>query len=86
MMGGPADTLPMGGGKGPFGSVDMGGMFTVLKVRDELKGHADRGWYKHPKGTLAYRVSSDPGLAPAASTKPQDMPAMPDMPGMKHGN
>ena len=86
MMGGPANTLPMGGGKGPFGSVDMGGMFTVLKVRDELKGHADPGWYRHPKGTLAYRVSSDPALVPAASSKPHEMPAMPDMPGMNHGN
>jgi FtsP/CotA-like multicopper oxidase with cupredoxin domain len=56
-MGGPANTLPMSGGAGPFGNVGMGGMFTVLKVRDALSGHADPGWYQHPKGTIAYKIS-----------------------------
>ena len=87
MMDGPANTLPMSGGKGPFGDVGMGGMFTVLKVRDELKGRADPGWYRHPKGSLAYRVSSDPALLPAAASNHQSaMPDMSGMPGMDHGN
>jgi hypothetical protein len=34
----------------------MGGMFTVLKVRDELDGDADPGWYRMPEGTLARRA------------------------------
>ena len=43
-------------GKGPFGNIEMGGMFTVVKVRDNLRSYdKDPGWYKHPKGTVAYR-------------------------------
>jgi FtsP/CotA-like multicopper oxidase with cupredoxin domain len=51
----PENTLPMMGGQGPFGGVEMGGMFTMLKVReDQPKGsYKDPGWYKHPKGTRA---------------------------------
>lgn len=57
-MQGPENTLPMMGGDGPFGSVQMGGMFTILKVRDHLKSYdEDPGWYQNPKGTVAYRVS-----------------------------
>jgi FtsP/CotA-like multicopper oxidase with cupredoxin domain len=53
---GPRNTLPMMGGEGPYGSLEMGGMFTVLKVRDELTGYGDPGWYRPPAGTQAYRV------------------------------
>lgn len=49
----PPNSLPMRGGPGPFSYIDMGGMFTVLKVRDKPTA-ADRGaWYKHPAGTVA---------------------------------
>ena len=27
----------------------MGGMFTVLKVRDGITSYDDPGWYKHPR-------------------------------------
>jgi len=52
----PDNTLPMMTGQGPFGSVEMGGMFTVVKVRkDQKRGdYTDPGWYKHPAGTVAY--------------------------------
>src|SRR5574343_805521 len=52
----PENTLPMMMGEGPFGGVEMGGMFTVLKVRKEQKrgDYTDPGWYKHPAGTVAY--------------------------------
>jgi FtsP/CotA-like multicopper oxidase with cupredoxin domain len=53
---GPANTLPMMLGRGPFGNVEMGGMFTVLKVRDDLAGDGDPGWYRQPEGTAAWRV------------------------------
>jgi FtsP/CotA-like multicopper oxidase with cupredoxin domain len=53
---GPRNTLPMMGGTGPYGSLEMGGMFTVLKVRDELDGNGDPGWYQAPPGTRAYRL------------------------------
>ncbi|WP_334187088.1 multicopper oxidase family protein [Noviherbaspirillum sp.] len=52
----PDNTLPMMGGQGPFGGVEMGGMFTVVKVRKDQKpgDYKDPGWYKHPAGTVAY--------------------------------
>ncbi|MCZ7566066.1 MAG: copper oxidase [Burkholderiales bacterium] len=52
----PDNTLPMMTGTGPFGPIEMGGMFTVVKVRDGLArdDYADPGWYKHPPGTVAY--------------------------------
>ncbi len=55
-MGGPKNTLPMMVGKGPFGNIEMGGMFTLVKVRDGITSFEDPGWYQHPAGTLAYRV------------------------------
>ena len=56
-MPGPKNTLPMMMGKGPFGNIEMGGMFTVVKVRDRLQSYdKDPGWYKHPEGTVAYRL------------------------------
>lgn len=62
MLHGPANTLPMMMGKGPFGPLEMGGMFTVVKVRDELANddYSDPGWYDNPPGTVAARVSQDP--------------------------
>ncbi len=52
----PDNTLPMMTGFGPFGAMEMGGMFTVVKVREGLdaKDYKDPGWYKHPEGTVAY--------------------------------
>ncbi len=56
-MGRPANTLPMMAGKGPFGPIEMGGMFTVLKVRDGLRSYEeDPGWYVQPPGTMARKV------------------------------
>jgi manganese oxidase len=50
------NTLPMMTGQGQYGSVEMGGMFTLLKVRDGQKkdDFSDPGPYKHPSGTTAY--------------------------------
>jgi len=57
-MSGPQNTLPMMMGQGPFGNIEMGGMFTVVKVRDHLASYdQDPGWYKHPTGTVAYRLT-----------------------------
>lgn len=51
----PDNTLPMMTGDGPFGSVEMGGMFSILKVRDDQTAHdyKDPGWFEHPAGTVA---------------------------------
>jgi len=52
----PENTLPMMTGRGPYGAIEMGGMFTVMKVREGLKSddYKDPGWYKAPPGTVAY--------------------------------
>lgn len=55
-MKGPANTLPMMMGVGPYGNIEMGGMFTVFKVRDDITDYKDPGWYKQPPGTVAYKV------------------------------
>jgi manganese oxidase len=71
----PDNTLPMMSGQGPFGAVEMGGMFTVVKVRDGQKhgDYKDPGWYKHPKGTVAYEWT---GAAPAATHAPDTQTSM----------
>ena len=50
--------IPMVGGSGPFDYITMGGMFTILKVRDELQSYADPGWYDNPPGTLSIAASA----------------------------
>jgi FtsP/CotA-like multicopper oxidase with cupredoxin domain len=52
----PDNTLPMMGGAGPYGSIEMGGMFTVVKIRADLAhgDYRDPGWYKAPAGSVAY--------------------------------
>jgi FtsP/CotA-like multicopper oxidase with cupredoxin domain len=62
----PENTLPMMGGEGQFGSIEMGGMFTVLKVRPGLdkNDYADPGPYKNPPGTVAYEWKGAPPSVP----------------------
>jgi manganese oxidase len=64
----PDNTLPMMTGTGPYGPLEMGGMFSVLKVRRDQKpgDYKDPGWFKHPRGTVAYEWQ---GAAPAAPSK-----------------
>ena len=66
----PDNTLPMMSGAGPFGAIEMGGMFTVVKVRERLarNDYSDPGWYRHPAGTQAYEWKGDP--PPAARKQP----------------
>jgi len=46
------------GGQGPFDYITMGGMFTILKVRDQLADGEDAGWYKNPAETVAATASN----------------------------
>jgi len=57
----PENTLPMMTGKGQFGDVNMGGMFSVLKVREGLAKNdfKDPGSYQFPDGTVAYEFVGD---------------------------
>ncbi|OYU42774.1 MAG: copper oxidase, partial [Burkholderiales bacterium PBB4] len=52
----PENTAPMMTGQGPFGGVEMGGMFSILKVRKDQKpgDYKDPGWYPQPTGTQAF--------------------------------
>jgi manganese oxidase len=76
-MGGemPKNSIAMLGGTGPFGSIPMGGMFTVLKVRETLSSYEDPGWYAHPEGTVASPASPEDlerdGIDVAAPAKPE---------------
>jgi hypothetical protein len=68
-------------GQGPYGSVEMGGMFTMMKVRRTQKrgDYSDPGWYKQPPGTQAREVAgelAEPVRAPQSASpqgKPGDM-------------
>jgi hypothetical protein len=65
----PNNTLPMMTGFGQFGPIEMGGMFTVMKIREELAAndYKDPGDYKHPQGTVAYEVADASAPAPRRS-------------------
>jgi len=71
----PDNTLPMMTGTGPFGPIGMGGMFSVVKVRDDVArgDFEDPGPYPHPAGTLASEYTAEvpePVRAPAAKAAP----------------
>lgn len=57
---GPRNTLPMMTGTGPFGPIEMGGMLTVVKIRDGKIKEKDAGWYDNPPGTVAKCIHRDP--------------------------
>ena len=65
----PENTLPMMMGKGQYGDISMGGMFSTLKVRDGLakNDYRDPGPYQHPAGTVAYEFN---GELPEANRQP----------------
>lgn len=66
----PDNTVPMMTGQGPFGGLEMGGMFSVLKVRkDQPPGdYSNPAWYHHPPGSVAYEWT---GALPAATPAPE---------------
>jgi len=96
-MQGPENTLPMMAGEGPFGSIGMGGMFTIVKVHDDIpkfsssadynarvKAPGDFGWYKNPPGTLADKVQEDSSMSPKKSpTKEKIMYTCPMHPDVR---
>jgi hypothetical protein len=49
----------MVGAPGKHGYIDMGGMFTILKIRENLASYDDPGWYENPPGTLASLASGE---------------------------
>lgn len=53
----PPNLSPIGN-PGPFGVIELGGMFTIFKVRDNLTSYTDPGWYQHPPGTIAEPIDA----------------------------
>lgn len=57
----PPNSVPMVGAPGPYDYITMGGLYTNLKVREDLgnlkpeegQDFAYGGWYKNPEGTQA---------------------------------
>jgi len=82
----PDNTLPMMTGFGQFGPIEMGGMFTVMKVREDLApgDYQDPGPYKNPPGSVAHEVNVAQAGEPARPPDGGESPGM-DMPGMGHG-
>ena len=76
----PRNSIPMKGADAQFGYTDMGGMFTILKVREQVVDYnADPGWYAHPTGTVAGPATAAelamlgepiPQRKPSTTTKP----------------
>ena len=74
----PDNTLPMMTGQGPFGPMEMGGMFTAVKVRDDVQrgNYKDPGWYKHPQGTVAYEYTGELAAPTRAAAPARDSKTM----------
>ena len=76
----------------PKDYITMGGMYTNLKVRENLESYdKDPGWYQDPPGTLASLATKDElqhdlGFVPGAqgTQKPMNSMHMNHM-DMKHG-
>jgi hypothetical protein len=73
----PDNTAPMMTGTGPYGGVEMGGMFSMLKVRKDQKpgDYKDPGWYRQPPGTQAFEWKG--ALPEAARAHPGNASATP---------
>jgi hypothetical protein len=57
----PDNTIPMMTGWGPHGPIEMGGMFSVVKVRAGIGAddYSDPGWYENPPGTQAWEWTGE---------------------------
>jgi FtsP/CotA-like multicopper oxidase with cupredoxin domain len=90
----PDNTLPMMTGTGPYGPMEMGGMFTVVKVRRDLgrNDYRDPGWYAQPADTRAAEFAGElpalvraPGSAATAGAPDPSLPGAVKG-GAKHGH
>jgi hypothetical protein len=78
----PSNLSPIGN-PGPFGVIELGGMFTVFKVRENLTSYADPGWYQHPSGTVAEVVNMQ-GMQHSMDGMQYDMNSMQNGRQMNH--
>ena len=54
----PRNSIPMVGADGQYGYIDMGGILTVLKVREKLTPATADAWYTSPRGALALAATA----------------------------
>src|SRR6266436_10195633 len=80
----PDNTLMMMTGSGQFGPIEMGGMFSVMKIREGMArdDYSDPGPYKNPPGTVAYEIDA-PQAEPPRQGKPNEATKPPEVKGMK---
>jgi hypothetical protein len=75
----PLNSIPMVGGVGPYDEITMGGMFTILKVREELASYdVDPGWYENPPGTQALLASAESMERNGVANDGSDAPRAPE--------
>ncbi|MDB5327130.1 MAG: multicopper oxidase protein [Phycisphaerales bacterium] len=73
----PPNSIPMVGGRGPHDYITMGGMFTIVKVRETLPNgyDSDIGWYENKPGEMAVLAANDVlqrnGIAADGGTAPK---------------
>jgi FtsP/CotA-like multicopper oxidase with cupredoxin domain len=84
----PDNTLPMITGQGPFGPIEMGGMFTTVKVREGLarNDYKDPGWYQHPPGKVAYEYTGPLPQTPRVAGPKPDAQTLPVHKPSGHAN
>jgi manganese oxidase len=70
----PRNSTPMVGGHGPFDYITMGGLFTILKVREGITSYEDPGWYQHPPGTVAGPASAEELRRDGIQSSPRAVP------------
>jgi FtsP/CotA-like multicopper oxidase with cupredoxin domain len=78
----PPNSIPMRGFEGQFGATVMGGMATLLKVREHAPGYEDPGPYAFAPEDVSYRATDEQLAAdgidvppPADSAEPDPEPA-----------
>jgi hypothetical protein len=80
----PPNSIAMRTSHGPFGVIDMGGMFTILKVHPGITRYENVGWYRHPPGTVASPVSPEELAAAGIRVPPGAAAPMPPSGAMQH--
>lgn len=55
----PDNSIAMMGGPGQYGMIDMGGMLSIFKVRENLASYDDPGPYQAPPGTVAHLATRE---------------------------
>jgi len=83
----PDNTLMMMTWSGQFEPIEMGGMFTVMKIREGLAAndYKDPGPYKNPAGTVAYQIENPSAAAPRQSGAAKSTKSNTEMKAVKPG-